>query len=62
MQTTTITCDCCGNEMEEPNDSVLEGLLVDAMVNPIEMEDLCEPCSEALADAINTVLLRRQAL
>lgn len=62
MQETTVICDCCGNGMEEPNDSVLEGELIHAEESmPIVLEDLCEPCSEALGDAISDVIKRRES-
>ncbi|MCK5611425.1 hypothetical protein KAR91_56665 [Candidatus Pacearchaeota archaeon] len=69
MQTTTITCDCCGCEMEEPSELGLTGLLivpstvddVDA-AEGLEFEDICHKCAIALDDAINDVMLRRQSL
>ena len=64
MQTNNVICDCCGKPVEEYNGADLTGTLItrDAPddVKEIELEDLCIGCSDALWDAIKTLLLRRQ--
>ena len=68
MQTTTVTCDCCGNDIEgEESDFNLSACLAqdtkEAMeAREIDLEDLCVGCANALYEAIKPILLRRQEL
>lgn len=68
MQTTTVTCDCCGNDIEgEETDFNLSACLAqdtkEAMEErEIDLEDLCIGCANALYEAIKPILLRRQEL
>lgn len=62
MQETTITCDCCGKEMEEENHFELKGVLSQEGASKeidesktLDLEDLCEPCASAIFEAIDKV-------
>ena len=58
MQETTITCDCCGAELNEIPVEELSGVLGEN--RKIELDDLCAGCCDDIWEAIENIKIRRK--
>ena len=61
MRIDIVSCDCCKNTMDDATDSSLNGhlLALSEEESIVDLDDLCDPCSAALNEGIQDVLLRR---
>ena len=61
MRIDIVSCDCCGNTMEDDTENHLNGLLpgLSEEESLVCLDDLCDPCGAVLNEAIKDVLLRR---